>query len=86
MAAVGGTFLNSAEKAALEKTAAALATQGKGISACDESAGTIGGRFEKVGVKNTEESRRQYRQMLFETHGCEEYLCAAILDPEVRAE
>lgn len=81
--AVGGTFLSSAEKVALEETAAILATPGKGISACDESAGTIGKRFEKVGIDNTEENRRQYRQMLFETLGCENYLCGAILDPEV---
>ena len=82
--AVGGSnFLSVGEKAALEKTAASLATPGKGITACDESAGTIGARFEKVGIENNEENRRKYRQMLFETPGCENYLCAAILDPEV---
>jgi fructose-bisphosphate aldolase class I len=79
---VGGTFLTAAKKAALEKTAAAVATPGKGITACDESAGTIGGRFEAVGVENSEENRRRYRQMLFEAPGCDNYLCAAILDPE----
>jgi fructose-bisphosphate aldolase class I len=80
---VGGTFLSAVEKAALEETAAAVATPGKGITACDESPGTIGNRFEKVGVENTEENRRRYRQMLFEAPGCEDYLSAAILDPEV---
>lgn len=79
---VGGTFLSAAEKAALEETAAAVATPGKGITACDEGPGTIGDRFEAVGIKNTEENRRLYRQMLFETNGCEKYLSAAILDPE----
>jgi fructose-bisphosphate aldolase class I len=79
---VGGTFLSTAEKAALEETAAAVATFGKGITACDEGPATIGGRFEKVGVENTEENRRKYRQMLFEAPGCENYLSAAILDPE----
>jgi fructose-bisphosphate aldolase class I len=83
MTTVGGTFLSSAKKGALEETAAILATPGKGISACDESAGTIGKRFENVGIENTKENRRLYRQMLFETPGCEEYLCAAILDPDV---
>lgn len=33
-------------------------------------------------MENTEENRRAYRQMLFETPGCNEFLCAAILDPE----
>jgi fructose-bisphosphate aldolase class I len=79
---VGGTFLSPAEKRALEETAAAVATPGKGITACDEGPGTIGARFEAVGVENTEENRRLYRQMLFEAEGCEEYLSAAILDPE----
>lgn len=79
---VGGTFLSAAEKAALEETAAAVATPGKGITACDEGPATIGGRFEAVGVENSEENRRRYRQMLFEAPGCEEYLSAAILDPE----
>jgi len=79
---VGGTFLSNAQKLALENTAAAVATPGKGITACDEGPGTIGLRFEAVGVENTEENRRKYRQMLFEAPGCENYLSAAILDPE----
>ncbi|CAB9497413.1 Fructose-bisphosphate aldolase [Seminavis robusta] len=79
---VGGAFLSEAEKAALEATANAIATHGKGITACDESPGTIGGRFETVGIENTAETRRRYRQMLFETPNVEKYLSAAILDPE----
>lgn len=66
----------------LTDTAAKLATIGKGISACDESASTIGKRFEAVGVANTEEHRRSYREMLFETDGVENFLCGVILDPE----
>ena len=79
---VGGSFLSPSQKAALEETAAAVATPGKGITACDEGPGTIGSRFEEVGITNSEETRRQYRQMLFEAPGCENYLSAAILDPE----
>ena len=52
------------------------------ITACDEGPGTIGARFEAVGIENTEENRRLYRQMLFEAPGCENFLSAAILDPE----
>jgi len=76
------SFLTDSQKAALEKTAEAVATPGKGITACDEGPATIGGRFEAVGVENTEENRRKYRQMLFEAPGANEYLSAAILDPE----
>eukprot|EP00542_Grammatophora_oceanica_P022858 CAMPEP_0194027772 /NCGR_PEP_ID=MMETSP0009_2-20130614/1847_1 /TAXON_ID=210454 /ORGANISM="Grammatophora oceanica, Strain CCMP 410" /LENGTH=406 /DNA_ID=CAMNT_0038666943 /DNA_START=48 /DNA_END=1268 /DNA_ORIENTATION=- len=79
---VGGTFLTASQKAALEETAAKVATPGKGITACDEGPATIGGRFEAVGIENSEETRRKYRQMLFTADGCEDYLSAAILDPE----
>jgi fructose-bisphosphate aldolase class I len=79
---VGGTFLSAAEKARLEATAAAVATPGKGITACDEGPATIGARFEAVGIQNGEETRRRYRQMLFTAPGCQDYLSAAILDPE----
>lgn len=78
----GGAHLSAEAKAQLERVCAAVATPGKGITACDEGAGTIGARFEKVGVENTEEQRRVYRQMLFETPGINEFLSAAILDPE----
>lgn len=78
----GGAHLSAEAKAELVRICDAIATPGKGITACDESAGTIGIRFEKVGVENTEEHRRLYRQMLFETPGVSDYLCAAILDPE----
>lgn len=79
---VGGTHLTAAQKAELVQTAEAVATPGKGITACDEGPATIGGRFEAVGVTNSEETRRVYRQMLFEAEGANDYLSAAILDPE----
>lgn len=79
---VVGTWLSKEQRAALEATATHIATQGKGITACDESAGTIGSRFEKFGISNTVENRRLYRQMLFEAPTAERYLSAAILDPE----
>uniref|UniRef100_A0A061R8B5 fructose-bisphosphate aldolase n=1 Tax=Tetraselmis sp. GSL018 TaxID=582737 RepID=A0A061R8B5_9CHLO len=78
----GGSFLSREEKAELDKVAEAIAQPGKGITACDEGPGTIGARFEAVGIENTEENRRAYRQMLFETPDCNKYLSAAILDPE----
>eukprot|EP00183_Erythrolobus_madagascarensis_P007030 CAMPEP_0185846070 /NCGR_PEP_ID=MMETSP1354-20130828/1836_1 /TAXON_ID=708628 /ORGANISM="Erythrolobus madagascarensis, Strain CCMP3276" /LENGTH=366 /DNA_ID=CAMNT_0028546153 /DNA_START=244 /DNA_END=1344 /DNA_ORIENTATION=- len=77
-----GVHLSSEQKSELEEVAALIGTPGKGITACDEGPGTIGDRFEKVGVENTEENRRVYRQMLFETPGASDYLSAAILDPE----
>ena len=82
MRSTGGAHLTKQQKAELEKTAEMVATAGKGITACDEGPATVGARFEAVGVDNSEETRRQYRQMLFEAEGCEQYLSAAILDPE----
>ncbi|XP_062516536.1 fructose-bisphosphate aldolase A-like [Corticium candelabrum] len=42
-----------------------IVAKGKGILAADESTGTMGKRLANIGVENTEENRRQYRQLLF---------------------
>ena len=44
----------------LEKTARQLVAPGKGILAADDSFGTIGKRFEAVGIESSEDSRRAY--------------------------
>lgn len=82
LAVHNGAHLSVERKAELATVAAQIATPGKGITACDEGPGTIGMRLEAVGVENSEETRRKYRQMLFEAPGANEYLCGAILDPE----
>ena len=51
--------------AELVQTAKAMVAKGKGILAADESTGTIEKRFDSIGVKNTEDNRRDYRNMLF---------------------
>ncbi len=66
----------------LQKTARELVAPGKGILAADESFGTIGKRFEAVGIESSEESRRQYREMLFTTEGIGEFLSGVILFDE----
>jgi fructose-bisphosphate aldolase class I len=71
----------------LESTAKELVPEGKGLLAADESFGTIGKRFEAVGIEPTEETRRQYREMLFTTEGINEYLSGVILfDETIRQE
>jgi fructose-bisphosphate aldolase class I len=71
----------------LEKTALELVAPGKGILAADESFGTIEKRFNAVGIESTEESRRNYRQMLFTTPGVGEFLSGVILfDETIRQE
>ena len=52
----------------LNKVALAMVTPGKGILAADESSGTIKKRFDAIKVESTEESRRDYREMLFRSN------------------
>lgn len=78
----GGAHLSKKRKEALVETAKAMTQYGKGLTACDEGPGTIGDRFAKVGITNSEENRRLYRQMLFSVANGPEYLSGAILDPE----
>ncbi|HVW72646.1 MAG TPA: class I fructose-bisphosphate aldolase [Rhizomicrobium sp.] len=51
----------------LNAIAKKMVAPGKGLLAADESTGTIQKRFDKIGVENTEENRRDYREMLFRT-------------------
>src|SRR3712207_8258991 len=66
----------------LEGTARELVAPGRGILAADESFGTIGKRFEAVGIESSEENRRAYREMLFTTGGIGEFLSGVILFEE----
>ncbi len=49
----------------LNKVANAMVAPGKGILAADESTATIKRRFDAIGVENTEDNRRDYRELLF---------------------
>jgi fructose-bisphosphate aldolase, class I len=51
----------------LNAIAKKMVAPGKGLLAADESTGTIQKRFDKIGVQNTEENRRDYREFLFRT-------------------
>ena len=51
--------------AELNAIAQAMVQPGKGILAADESAGTIKKRFDAIAVASTEQTRRDYREMLF---------------------
>src|SRR5205085_9815211 len=66
----------------LHETAKALVAEGKGILAADESDGTIKKRFDSIGVESTEETRRDYRELLFTTPGVEDYISGVILFDE----
>ena len=66
----------------LAETAQAMVAAGKGIIAIDESTNTIKKRFDSVGVENSEENRRAYREMLLTTPGLGEHISGAILYDE----
>ena len=51
----------------LNAIAKKMVAPGKGILAADESTGTIQKRFDKIGVANNEDNRRDYRELLFRT-------------------
>ncbi len=67
---------------ALAETARAMVAPGKGIIAIDESTNTIKKRFEGVGIENSEENRRRYREMLLTTPNLAEHISGAILYDE----
>lgn len=58
-------YLTQEQEDELRKIANAIVAPGKGILAADESTGTIGKRFASIGLENSEENRRRYRELLF---------------------
>ena len=66
----------------LVKVAQAMVAEGKGILAIDESTGTCQKRFDSIGVECTEDTRRQYREMLLTTPALGNHISGAILFDE----
>src|SRR5437762_5047658 len=69
--------------AELHRVAEAMVAPGRGILAADESSGTIKKRFDAIGVENTEDHRRDYREMMFRTgEAMSKYVSGVILYDE----
>lgn len=66
----------------LKATAEAMVLPGKGILAIDESTGTCKKRFEALGVECTEETRKEYRELLVTAPGIEQTISSMILFDE----
>src|SRR2546421_9632615 len=67
----------------LHRVAEAMVAPGRGILAADESSGTIKKRFDAIGVENTEDHRRDYREMMFRTgEAMSKYVSGVILYDE----
>lgn len=63
-------------------TARTLVQEGKGILALDETPGTIGKRFEALGIPSTVQTRSAYRELLITAPGLEEMISGVILQDE----
>jgi fructose-bisphosphate aldolase class I len=66
----------------LEEIATYIVSDGKGILAADESTPTIGKRFATINAESTEDSRRDYREMLFRADGMQNNIGGVILFDE----
>src|SRR3982751_3688427 len=67
----------------LNKVSNPMVGPGKGILAADESSGTIKKRFDAINVESTEQSRRDYREMLFRSQeAMSRYISGVILYDE----
>lgn len=66
----------------LTKTAEAMVAGNKGLLAMDESTGTCNKRFAAVGIPQTVEARRAYRELLITTPGLDQYISGVILYDE----
>jgi len=68
--------------AELNAIARKMTAKGKGLLAADESTGTIQKRFDKIGVANTEDNRRDYRELLFRSADGMKHVSGVILFDE----
>lgn len=66
----------------LKQTAKNLVAPGKGLLAADESLGSIGKKFTPLGIPDTADNHRAYREMFFTTPGIAEYISGVILFDE----
>ncbi len=66
----------------LKATIKDMVVVGKGILAADESVKTATKRLASINVESTEETRRQYRNLILTAPGIEKYICGVILFEE----
>lgn len=67
---------------ALNEVAEKMVAPGRGILAADESTGTIKKRFDAIGVENTEQNRRDYRELMFRAADAMAHVSGVILYDE----
>ena len=65
-----------------ESTARTLFADGRGILAADETPSTLTRRFDALGIRSTEQSRRTYREMLFTAPDAAAFISGVIMQDE----
>ena len=70
------------DQSALAATVQAMMHPGKGLLAMDESNPTCNKRFAKLGIPQTVEARRAWRELILTTPGLGEYISGTILFDE----
>lgn len=75
-------FVEPSESENLELIARSLVLGPRGILAADESGGSIRKKFEKLGIPDTYDNRRDYRNLFFTTDELEKYVNGVILFDE----
>ncbi|MBL0848938.1 MAG: fructose-bisphosphate aldolase class I [Candidatus Liberibacter ctenarytainae] len=66
----------------IESLVAKILCEGKGILAADESNTTIQKRFDMINLESTENTRRDYREMLFRSKEAMKYISSILLYEE----
>ena len=66
----------------VQSIARELVSDGKGILAADESVSTLTKRFDTLGIRSTEETRRTYREMLFTAPDAAGFISGVIMYDE----
>ncbi len=66
----------------LNETIVRMMANGKGIVALDESTSTAGKRLADIGIDNTEDNRRTYRELFVNAEGMQQYASGVILYDE----
>ncbi|MBI2208145.1 fructose-bisphosphate aldolase class I [Candidatus Woesearchaeota archaeon] len=66
----------------LKRTIKDMVIAGKGILAADESVSTATKRLASINVESTEETRRQYRNLILTAPGIGKYICGVIMFEE----
>src|SRR6516165_6826520 len=74
---------SSMNLAELSKIANGMVAPGRGILAADESSSTIKKRFDAIGIESTQDTRRDYRELLFRSNkAMSKYVSGVILYDE----